>query len=271
MPHPDQNCTVSQLYFYPIKSCAGTACQTAEFDERGIKYDRGWGIIDDSQKVLTQREISKLALIKPTLGKETSVKLKLSAPGMPDIVVDNDDNNSKSSLKVKIWSDQATAIDEGVEVSKWLTEYLGTSARLVKMDDHEKRPVKGHKDNIVGFADGYPLLLISQESLDELNGALETPVKMNRFRPNIVVNGISPYEEDSWRQIKIGALTIKLVEPCARCVITTIEQETATKGPEPLKTLSRTRLKDNKTLFGQNCIHENIEKISIGDSVEVLL
>lgn len=276
MPHPDSDITVSQLYVYPVKSCKAVSLETASFDKRGFVHDRAWAVVDKDGKVLTQRDDSKMALIEPRVeeGQETdSYILHLSAPGMSPIMVPTlEDDGSQNA---EVWGDLCKASDQGEEAALWLSEYLERPVRLRKMHSAEKRAVgkagRNYPESTVNFQDVYPLLIISEASLNALNKELETPVSMNRFRPNIVVRGCGPYAEDNWRQIIIGKTRIDVVEPCARCVITTIEQETGHKGGEPLKTLARLRLQGNKTMFGQNAIHLGLDNIAIGDSLEVLL
>lgn len=269
MPHHNNKVLVSELTVYPIKSCAGVDLQTAGFDRSGIINDRSWSIINSDNRVLTQREFPRMALIKPCFQNGS---LLLSATGMRSVAVYSPEHVEET--EVKVWGDFCQAVIQNKETNEWLSEYLKTDVRLVKMHVAERRTIgkqgKSYTDNTVGFQDCYPILLISEESLHSLNSELDSPLKMNRFRPNIVVRGCQAYEEDSWRQIIIGKLKVDIVEPCARCVVTTIEQETAKKGAEPLKTLSRTRLKGNKTLFGQNAINLNLENVSVGDEVKVL-
>lgn len=276
MPHPESVITVSQLYVYPVKSCKAISLKSASFDARGFVHDRAWAVVDKDGKVLTQRDHSKMALIEPRVedGQKTgSYNLFLNAPGMSPIVIPTQDDDLASEAEV--WGDLCKATDQGDDAASWLSEYLERPARLRRMHSTEKRAVgkagRNYPESTVNFQDVYPLLIISEASLNALNQELEAPVSMNRFRPNIVVNGCGPYAEDQWRQIIIGKTRIDIVEPCARCVVTTIEQETGRKGGEPLKTLARLRLQGNKTMFGQNAIHLGLDNIAIGDSLEVLL
>lgn len=272
MQAPERNIEVSGLFVYPVKSCKGIALETASFDRKGIVHDRAWGIVDSEGKVLTQRDLPSMALIEPTPEEKG---LAFRAPGMAPILIPEPAGKADCAVNATVWSDQCQALDYGDEAAKWLSEYLKKPVRLAKIADQEKRPVgkkgKDYTESTVNFQDVYPLLIISEESLEKLNSELEVPISMNRFRPNIVVRGVEAYGEDKWRQIIIGKLRVDVVEPCARCVVTTIDQESARKGPEPLRTLAKTRLSGNKTLFGQNAIHLNLENISMGDRVKVLL
>ncbi len=262
--------TVSGINVYPIKSCAGTALQSAEADQRGIINDRAWMIVDENNQFLTQRDLPRMALIKPTLTDAGA--LEISAPQMPIIVVTKPD--SAATLKVKVWSDICTAVDQGDGAGEWLSSYLKVKCRLVRMADYHRRQVDQRyaprKQDQVGFADGFPFLIISEASLEDLNSRMPAALPMNRFRPNIVVSGCESFAEDSWKEIAIGEMRFDVVKPCARCVITTVDQSTGTKGKEPLKTLADFRTVYGKLMFGQNMIHQEPGRINVGDQLTVL-
>ena len=278
MPRPE--ITVASLYFYPVKSCAGINLEEATIDSRGIKDDRGWLVVDQNYKFITQRESSKLALIKATVSQSSdSVReLKLEAPGMAPLMVQErtrpDPHCGHASHAVKIWNGDAQGIDQGVEAAQWLSQYLGRKAHLLRKRADDIRDVKSERHDApraeVNFQDGYPFLIISQASLDDLNSKLQKPLPMNRFRPNIVLQGAQAFGEDNWLTIKIGDLIFEFDAGCPRCTITTIDQETAAKGVEPLKTLATFRQQDNKIMFGQNAIHTSSGIIRINDKVEVI-
>lgn len=267
--------TVTALYRYPIKSCRGHALEHAEFVERGITHDREFLVIDpETGRFRTQRELPQMALIAPTL---IEGGLKLSAPNVPEMTFERITRGP--TFPVTIWKDTVEAVDQGDAVAEWLTEFLGRPSRLVRMAEGFKRAVDPEyavsaKDQ-VGFADGYPALLISEESLDELNRRLiaqgSEALPMNRFRPNIVVRGAGvPHAEDTWRQIRVGHMTFAVVKPCARCQITTTDQATGVRGREPLRILAKYRLSERGVTFGQNLIHAAKGRIKVGDHVEVL-
>lgn len=260
--------SVSALYRYPIKSCAGTALSTAEIGKRGIEHDRRWMIVDDSNEGLTQRDIPQMALVYPHV--DGNGGLALEAPGMP--VCHAPAISIGQEKKVRVWDDWCSAIDQGDEVAAWLSDYLGQSCRLVRMADFTVRRLdEGYsKTGQVGFADGFPFLLISEASLADLNARLAEPVPINRFRPNIVVAGAESYAEDGWNAIRIGTLEFRIVKPCARCVIITVDQSTGNKGTEPLKTLATYRRSDGGVMFGQNLVHAASGQIDVGDTVQVL-
>jgi hypothetical protein len=263
---------VSELNFYPIKSCGGTTVDTADLALRGIAHDREWLIVDESNKFITQREIPALCLIKPVLSDSTS-GLSLSAPGMPPIEVPL--TKTAGQRRVTVWSATCRADDQGDAIAAWLSRYLGVKCRLVRMADDYKRQVDQRyakrKTDQVGFADDFPLLLISEESLADLNSRLAEPLPMNRFRPNIVVSGCEAFAEDQWKTIRIGEILFDVVKPCARCVITTIDQTNAHKGLEPLKLLAQYRNSRNRLLFGQNIVHQSAGQVRLGDLLNILV
>lgn len=262
--------TIRDLYIYPIKSCGGHRVDAAFATKRGLQDDRLLMIVDGEGSFLTQREYPTMALIEPTLGEEL---LTLRAPGMATL--DLPLRTSGPHSYATVWNDQCQVIDQGKVVAEWLSDYLGTTARLVRLPDTFHRPVDPRygrtPDDETSFADGYPFLLISQESLDELNRRLTTPVPMNRFRPNLVVQGCEPFAEDGWRQLQIGAVTFYPVKPCARCPIPTIDQATGAVGKEPLKTLATfRRTAEGKVMFGQNLLSSETGVIRVGDPVVVI-
>jgi uncharacterized protein YcbX len=268
---PSTTLIVTGLFRYPVKSCGGTSLADARIERRGIAHDREFMIVDAKTGLfLTQREFPRMAQIQPTVGDDD---LRLDAPGMPQLVLNP--ARDGETRKVIVWRDRCPAVDQGPAVAGWLGEFLSTSCRLVRMaDEHVRRVDRRYavRDaDQVGFADGYPFLLISEESLADLNARLPVPLPMNRFRPNIVVSGgRAPYLEDRWRHIRIGDIEFRLVKACARCTITTTDQETGERGKEPLITLAGYRRSNRGVLFGQNMIHDGPGVIRCGDSVEVL-
>lgn len=263
---------VTELNFYPVKSCGGTALDTAEIALRGIKHDREWLVVDAStNNFISQREIAKMCLIRPDLS-QSGDELTLSAPGMDAIKVPI--TKTCGQRRVTVWSKACKADDQGDPAAQWLSKFLDTDCRLVRMADEHKRQVDQRyakrKSDQVGFADDFPILLISEESLVDLNTRLDEKLPMNRFRPNIVVEGCNAFDEDKWNTVKIGDLLFDVVKPCARCVITTVDQANANKGPEPLKTLTAYRNSRNRLLFGQNLVHHSPGTLRIGDTLAVI-
>ena len=262
--------TVSALTIYPIKSCRGIALEIARSGPRGFHGDRVLMLIDPSGCFITQREQPRMALIAPSL-KDDGV-LTVKAPGMEEMTITA--TGTAKRHEVVIWRDSCAGIDQGDAAAEWFSTYLGIACRLVAMPENHTRYVDPRyaltgRDQ-VGFADGYPFLLITEASLDDLSARLKQPIPMNRFRPNIVVQNTLPYAEDLWRRIRIGNMIFRIVKPCARCAIPTTDQMTARRGKEPLKTLATYRDAIRGVMFGQNLIHENEGITHLGDSVEIM-
>lgn len=261
---------VKSLHFYPVKSCKGTDLPEAIVDERGIKHDRSWLIVTEGGLAVTQRDYAQLALVDAQMLDD--MNLRFSAPGKSELLVEARSDGAQKT--VKVWDDTCEAIDQGEASSIWLSDFLGTKVSLVRMKNRFVRPVTSEyatsADQQVGFADGFPFLLISQESLDDLNQKLEASVLMNRFRPNIVISGCKAFSEDDWRSIRIGNVQFDIVKPCSRCVMVSIDQEDASLSKEPMRTLTLYRQKGKKILFGQNLVHHSTGVIRVGDKVEII-
>ena len=269
--------TVTGLFVYPIKSCGGTALAEARLDDRGIVGDRAFMLVDDSGRFLTQRELPRMALVAPHLTeRDGRPHLAVSAPGQPDLDLTPTDAGPRRS--VVVWRSVCAAVDQGDAAAEWFSAAVGAPVRLVRMADEERRAVNpdfavaaAGAANTVGFADGYPLLLISEASLADLNSRLATPLPMNRFRPNIVISGCAAFAEDTWPRLRLGSIEFAGVKPCARCQITTIDQATARVHPrEPLATLARYRRIDGDAMFGQNLIHLSRGVLRLGDPLTPL-
>jgi uncharacterized protein YcbX len=262
---------ISELFIYPIKSLAGIAIKKAQITEKGFEYDRRYLLVDASNRFLTQREYPQMSLLQPSIennelhithkGSNRSITLPLTPPP------------STNRAVVVIWDDTCTAEFISDEADKWFTEMLGINCRLVYMPDDTRRVVDQRyapENSVTSFSDAYPFLIIGQASLDDLNNRLNDALPMNRFRPNIVFTGGEPFEEDQYGHFTIGDISFYGVKLCARCVVTTINQGTAKKGKEPLKTLASYRFKNNKILFGQNLVHEGLGEVTVGDELMVL-
>jgi uncharacterized protein YcbX len=260
---------VSQLVIYPIKSCRGIEVEQAQVGATGFEHDRKWMVVGDDGRFLSQREHHRLALVRVQLAGD---RLRLDAPGLNALEVISDGGAVPTS-RVQVWDDECAAVDEGAEAARWLSQHLGCEARLVRMADDDARPLgssTAQPGDRVSFADGFPFLLISSASLDGLNRRLSLPVPMDRFRPNIVIDRCEPHAEDGWNRVLIGEVPFRCAKPCARCVVTTVDQATGERGREPLRTLSTYRTVDGQVLFGQNLVHEGRGLIRVGDPVEVL-
>ena len=258
---------VSGLFVYPIKSCRGTALNVVEIGRRGIAHDREFALVAPDGRVVTQRERPRMALIVPSWEVH---ELVVFAPGMAPLRVGPTDQGAR--CEVHVWNDICAGVDQGDEAAEWLSEFLATPCRLIRMANDHVRPVDiehlpGHE---VGFADAYPLLLISQESLADLNGRMDVPLPMERFRPNVVVSGTTAYAEDGWGDIRISDLALRVAKPCVRCAITTTDQHTAERGVEPLRTLAGYRRSPlGGVIFGQNVAPLGPGTLRIGDPVAV--
>ena len=262
--------TLSSLIYYPIKACRGFEVESSQVERMGLQHDRRMMLTTPEGEFLTQREYPRLALVTPTLKDDT---LDLSAPEFDSLRLNI--QTTGTSHPVNIWKSKGVAaIDQGEEAAQWFSDWLGDNVRLVHIADGFKRVVNEkyavHDDDHTGFADGYPILLISEESLQDLNSRLETQLPMNRFRPNIVIRGCDPFAEDTWNRIQIGDVILAVVKPCARCEVTTIDKVTLERSKEPLKTLGKYRKHKLGAIFGQNVIPLNGGSLRLGMNVEVL-
>jgi len=268
---------VSGLYIYPVKSCRGLACDVIRLDDLGFEHDRRFLVVDREGQFLTQRGLPQMARIATQL---TSADLILSAPGAGRVSVRltpaSAETGTPRRVSAVVWRDGVEADDCGEESAEWLSAFLGQPARLVRIGNAYRRPVRKSPSDSVAFNDAYPLLAISQSSLDHLNAKLDTPVPMNRFRPNLVIAGApTPHAEDAWPRVRIGLeVVLRAGGPCGRCVVTTTDQFTGERGVEPLRTLAtyRRRAGDPANVdFGQNLIHESkTGTLRIGDPVTPL-
>ncbi|WP_314035984.1 MOSC domain-containing protein [Xanthocytophaga flava] len=261
---------LSAIYIYPIKSLGGFSVTESSVEERGLKYDRRWMLVDENNKFLTQRSNARLALLQVSISNDSLLVThkhtheKIAIPLQPQ---------TSEHLQVQVWDDICEAVVVDSVADTFFSDYMGSRCRLVYMPDSSIRPVDPRyavTDNYTSFSDAYPFLMIGQASLDDLNGKLEEKLPMNRFRPNLVISGGTPYAEESWREIQIGEAHFYGVKPCARCVVTTTDQQTAKVGKEPLRTLATYRKVGNKILFGQNLVFgRKGSAIRVGDLVSI--
>lgn len=268
--------TISALYLYPIKSLAGIAVSEAAVQAKGFQHDRRFMLVEPSGVFITQRSNPHMALIDVALEGD---RLHVWHRQRPDDVLDlplEPVPDTLMPLPVSIWDDEnVAAVAVSDEADRWFSAALDKPCRLVYMPDRTRRPVDpayARPGDTVSFADGYPYLLIGQASLDDLNQRLASPITMQRFRPNLVVSGSTPYDEDSWRHFRIGELDFYGVKPCARCVLTTIDPVTGERGKEPLRTLTTYRQWKQKILFGQNVLpaEHASGQLRVGQSVAVV-
>jgi len=268
--------TLSNLTYYPIKACRGFDITESHVERMGLADDRRMMVVTPEGEQVTQRDHAKLALVTPSL-KNNSITL--SAPNFDSIQFAI--QRSGTLTPVNIWKNKGvSAIDQGDETAKWFSDWLGVSVRLVHIADGIQRRLNPdfavHADDHTGFADGYPILIISEASLQDLNSRLDSPqgavppIPMNRFRPNLVVKDCEPFAEDTWKRIRIGDVEMALVKPCPRCEVTTIDKETLERNKEPLKTLATYRKQTDGAMFGMNVIPLNEGNIKVGMGVAVL-
>lgn len=260
---------LSEIWIYPLKSAGGIKVKTAKLVETGLELDRYWTLVDESGNFLSQRQLPELALFKTrVLGNDVYVTRGNDTP-----VVLPRFNEEMSTAIIHLWKDEVLAGDCGDELAAWFSSRLGKTVRLMVMTPRSLRKAEKEYDSAhsrISFSDGYPLLLIGTGSLHDLNSRLVEKVEMSRFRPNLVIACDVPYAEDGWSRIQFGEVLLDVVKPCARCAITTVDQATARRGEEPLKTLSRYRKWDGKVWFGQNAVHRTLGRVQVGMPVTVL-
>lgn len=261
---------LSGLFQHPIKSIAGNALQAAEVEPRGLRGDRRWMIVDGEGRFVTGREIGALTQIHATADGDT---LQLAAAGHATIRTVAQHHAPR--IRSTVWKSTVDALPADAAGDAWLSAVVGRPLRLVFMDDTAHRAVNpefGKPGDEVSFADGYPLLLISQAALDALNVKLAAPVSMRNFRPNLVVAGTAPHAEDTWRRIRIGEIDFDIVKPCTRCIFTTVDPETGERDPggEPLRALIGYRRDPSGVTFGQNVIPRGTGTLRIGDPVTIV-
>ena len=262
---------ISTITIYPLKSGAGIILHEAEVTDTGLANDREWMVVDADRTYISQREFSKLALVRPSL-KDGA--LWLSAPRMDDIAVPN---TPGTPLDCSLFGERCRAFTTSPAVDGWISDYLGVKASIVTRDKEFLR--KGgvqypeRDDRPTSFVDNYGILIISQASLDDLNTRLDEPVAMDRFRPNVVIDGIDAYQEEEASDFSSQHVTLSLTNVCTRCVIPNIDQKTASVGREPFKTLSTFRFDDayRGVRFGAYvAVASGIgAKISVGDAIKI--
>ena len=257
---------VSGLFEYPVKGLLGNGICCATVNRRGLAMDRRWMLVDDQGNFLSQRQLPALTQFLPAYNDNLIIK---HLPSGAEKKIETLEFTKMH--KVTVWGQECASHGSANGIDQWLSDKLNTSVRLVYMDDNDIRPIKEASENdIVSFADGYPVLLVSEASLNDLNERLDEKIVINRFRPNIIIDGKTPYEEDGWERVKIGEVIFKVVKKCARCQVININQESGLASKEPLRTLSTYRKEGNKVNFGMNLIPENTGIIHEEDKVVVL-
>ncbi len=255
---------ISGLFIYPVKSLAGISLQQASLDNMGLKYDRRWMLVSPDGAFLSQRKLPKMALIHTHL--DELGQLTLSMQGKSDLIVAKASSNT---MPVKIWNDTVLANKINDECDAWLTDILGVDCHLVYINEDVVRQCDLNYAKLgdrTGFSDGFPMLLLSEASLEDLNSRLDKPVDMCRFRPNIVVKGCKPFAEDEWKDFMLAEIPMRGVKPCSRCSIPTVDPDTGERtGTEPISTLATYRKRDHKVYFGMNIIHQQQGILRLGD------
>ena len=269
---------LSQVNIYPIKSSAGINLTESRVEAQGLAFDRRFVLTDLANNFITGRTQPKIALICCQL---TLHGLILSAPSMPNLIINYQDF-SVHYKNIQLWQDTINAQHCSAVYDVWFSHYLNTPCHLLYFGEKSQRLVKHYQqnDNVkLSFADGYPLMLISQASLDDLNHRLlqtttNEQVLMSQFRPNLVINNTLPFAEDGWQRIRIGEVDFEIIKPCSRCIFTTIDPKTAEKHrqQQPLATLKKYRTDEDKKeiMFGQNLIALNQGQICVGDHLEII-
>lgn len=265
---------LSSLHLYPLKSASGVAVETLDIESRGPRHDRRWLAIDADGRFITARQVSSMVLIRADM---TGNNLHLSAPGMPGLDVAPPVPDA-ARLPVSIWKDMVDALRVDPAADAWLSDYLQQPTRLVFMDERARRAVDieyAQPGDEVSFADGYPLLVISQSALDGLNARLATanraPVVMAQFRPNLVIADAAAHAEDDWTRVRIGEVEFDAVKCCTRCVFTTVGPITGMRRDdgEPLNILKDYRRTPAGITFGMNLIPRGSGILRVGDTVTV--
>ncbi|MEQ1531315.1 MAG: MOSC N-terminal beta barrel domain-containing protein [Methylococcales bacterium] len=257
------------IVVYPVKSLMGITVPSWQVSATGLQHDRKWMLIDNDGHFLSQRVLPRMALIKTAI---CGAQLILSAQDMADLHLPLQPTSGQP-VSCVIWHDQCTALWISSEADQWFSEFLKQPCRLVYQPDSSVRqvdPAYANTADQVAFSDGFPFLIISENSLVSLNQAMNLDLTMNRFRPNLIISGCAAYAEDSWREIRIGHIDFRLPKPCSRCSVPTIDPETAETGKEPLSTLNRLRKWQNKVYFGQNALHNQVGQLTVGDNIQII-
>ncbi|MGZ5032650.1 MAG: MOSC domain-containing protein [Usitatibacter sp.] len=265
--------TLSALHIYPVKGLKGISLTEARCTDRGLEHDRRWMVVDSEGVFLSQREHPKMATVWTDIGDGA---LSLSAPDISTVDVPLDPRSSPS-MRVRVWNSVCDASPVSPYADAWLSDYLGLPCRLVYMPEDSLRLSNAKfagEGKLVGFADAFAYLIAGEASLCDLNARLAArghpALPMNRFRPNLVVSGAAPYEEDGWKEIRVGEAVLRSVKPCGRCQVTTTDQSTGeVRGPEPLATLSTYRdSKEFGAMFGMNLVTVKGGMVKVGDRIE---
>lgn len=265
---------LASLHIHPIKSVGGMAVNEARLSDRGLEHDRRWMLVDAEGRFMTQRELPVLAMLhtEPRVDgfrvRDTRDGAHLDLPWILD---------ATQTRMCSVWSDRVRCITAPSDLSAWFSERCSTRLELVYLPDSTRRRTDGrYAKAITSLSDGFPYLVVNAASLRDLNERGQRthadwiPVPMDRFRPNLVIEGAAPWVEDAWRTVQVGGVCFELVKPCGRCVIINTDQTTGARNAEPLRTLATFRSKGNKVLFGMNAVCADAGSVRVGDLVTAL-
>jgi uncharacterized protein YcbX len=272
--------SVAQLFVYPLKSASGIAVPQLTFDDRGPVDDRRWMLVDESGTFLSQRRFPRMALLQVAI---TDDAMHVGAPGMPPLVVPRITEScgacrpQTDRVVAQVWNDSVDLIRVDPVMDRWFTSFLDLPCSLVTMSPDTVRrvdPTYAPTPRQVALADGFPVLIIGDASVSELNRRLRdkhaSEVDINRFRPNIVVTGAPPHAEDEWLRLEAAGLALDIVKPCARCAIVNVDPSSGRRMLEPLKTLATYRTRGTSAVyFGQNALHDRPGRLDQGDVFSV--
>ena len=259
---------LSRIFVYPIKSARGVAVRETQVDTSGPLQDRRWMLVDEHGLFLSQRKLPRMVLIEPRF---EGSDLVVMAPGMSPLVIPRWSGEGEW-IPVQIWRDRLELPHPDQDYSNWFSSFLGQRCRLVFLPDEITRHVEAPFDDPkwrVSLADGYPLLIVTQASLDVLNAKLSSPIGIERFRPNLVVAGATPHAEDSWTHLQIGSVRLAIVKPCARCSTVLVDPISGEPGIEPLRTLAEYRRMPQRVMFAQNALVVTPGQLRTGTALEI--
>ena len=261
---------IASLHIYPIKGARGISLDQSRVEATGLAFDRRWMIVDQQGMFVSQRSHPQLTQLQVQVSEDCLVLSDIETQSSTSISLKD---SRDQTTQVTIWDDTFEATLMQNEVNQWLSDFLHQDVAMVAMPQHHPRSKKlliPPYESPVSFADGYPILICGTASLDLLNSKLECTVPMDRFRPNIVLETSKPHVEDTWSEITLGTSKLKLIKPCPRCEVITINQDTGNRLKEPLKTLATYRREGNRVNFGMNTIVLNQGTIKVGDRVGLL-
>ncbi len=260
--------SLSAIYRYPLKSARGHSLDSAETDRFGLRGDRRWMLVDSTGRFQSQRRLPAMARLEV---EPLPSGLRLSWEGES---IDVEQPVAQGACVIAtVWEDTVVAPVAAAEVNGWLSDRLGDALRLVYFPDTALRGVEpgyAPSSQLVAFSDGYPLLVVTEAALDELNSRMPSAVPMDRFRPNLVIRGADAHAEDDWRHIRIGDSDVHLVKPCSRCAIPSVDQQTGERDPDINRALASYRRRDGVIYFGMNAIAAAGSTFSVGDPVDIL-